>query len=79
MMPSVQRIVESGLVLRANMPEVWEEFTTAVREYAAGQTAEMLRCDPDKLVRAQGMALAANELASVLMNVHRIKENRTNG
>ena len=52
-----------------------------MREYAAASTAEMLRCPPEALPRAQGMALAANEIAMTLMNAPKLYEKMqgTNG
>ena len=68
------RIIDAALVLRAESPEGWDEFLMAMREYAAAQTAEILRCDPMMLQRAQGMAVAANELSTVLQSAPKLKE-----
>jgi hypothetical protein len=68
------RIVELALLLRGSAPEVWEQFTREIREYAAAQTAEMVRCPPENLPRAQGMAIAANEIATLLQNAHKTRD-----
>jgi hypothetical protein len=65
-MPSHDRLVQTAMVLRAESPHGWESFVMAMREFAAATTTEILRCPPEMLQRAQGMALAANELAQVL-------------
>jgi hypothetical protein len=62
------RLIRAAMALRAEAPQGWEEFVTAMREHAAAQTAEFVRCAPDMLARAQGMAIAANEIAVSLAN-----------
>lgn len=73
-MPDNARLVEIGVMLRAGQPQLWEEFTRAMREYAAGSALDMIRCAPDMLPRAQGMAMMANEIASVLNDAPKIHD-----
>jgi hypothetical protein len=79
-MPATGRIVESAMRLRAESHEGWNEFVLAMREYSAATTSEMLRCPPEALARAQGMALAAHDIATTLMNAPKLYEKaRNNG
>lgn len=79
-MPVTGRIVESAMRIRAESHEAWGEFVQAMREYAAASTAEMLRAPPETLLKAQGMALAANDIATTLMNAPKLHEKaRNNG
>lgn len=68
-----------AVALRAQAPESWEEFVLAMREYAAATTTEILRCPPEMLLRAQGMALAANEIATILQNAPKLKDKMVHG
>jgi hypothetical protein len=63
-----ERMVKAAMALRAEAPQGWDEFVMSMREHAATQTAEFLRCAPEMLTRAQGMAIAANEIATSLAN-----------
>ena len=78
-MPGYARIVDTALALRAEAPEGWEQFVMAIREYAAATTTEMLRCPPELLPRAQGMALAANDIATTLQNAPKLKDKIIHG
>lgn len=79
-MPSTARIVDTAVRIRAESHEAWNEFVMAIREYAAGTTAEMLRAPPEMLPRAQGMAMTANDIATTLMNAPKLHEKaRSNG
>jgi hypothetical protein len=73
-MPDHGKVVKAAMALRAESPEVWDQFVLAVREYAAGTTAEMLRCPLDMLQRAQGMALQANEIATIMHEAPKLHE-----
>lgn len=79
-MPATGRIVDAAMRIRGESHEAWAEFVLAMREYAAASTAEMLRAPPEALAKAQGMALAANDISTTLMNAPKIYEKaRTNG
>jgi hypothetical protein len=65
-MPDPARIVDKAMALRGAAPETWNEFVLAVREYAAGVTTDVLKHPPETILRAQGMALGINELATIL-------------
>jgi len=54
------------MALRAEAPQGWNEFVMAMRENAATSTTDVLRVTPDLLLKAQGMAIMAHELATVL-------------
>ena len=54
------------MALRGSEPDVWDVFVKAVGAYAQQVTMEMTKHPPDTLLRAQGMAIAINEFASVL-------------
>ena len=76
---SVARLVDAALELRGEAPQAWENFVLAVREYAAATTTEMVRCPPELLMRAQGMAIAANEISATLQTAPKLKERMLNG
>ena len=63
-MPEKARLISAAVTLRSHAPEAWEGFVMALREFAAASTAEMLRATPDVLLKAQGIALAANDIAT---------------
>jgi hypothetical protein len=74
------RLVEAAMRLRGEAPESWDEFVLAMREYAAATTSEVVRCPPELLLRAQGMALCANDLAMTLLNAPKLYDKmRING
>lgn len=62
------RVIKAAMALRAEAPRGWEEFVTALQEQAAMSTSDMLRCQPEMLTRAQGMAIASNEIANALVD-----------
>ena len=65
-MPDPAKIVEKAMALRGAAPDTWGEFVLAVREYAAGATADVLKHPPETILRGQGVALGINELATIL-------------
>jgi hypothetical protein len=75
---SVVKIVDAAMRLRASAPEAWAEFVAAMREYAAGQASEMVRCSPEMLHKAQGMALTATEIAMTLHNAPQLYDKMKN-
>lgn len=76
---SVAKLIDAALELRGEAPQAWEQFVLAVREYAAATTTEMVRCPPELLMRAQGMALAANDISTTLQNAPKLKEKMLHG
>jgi hypothetical protein len=78
-MASQARLVDAAMRLRAQAPEGWEEFVFAMREYAAAQTAEMVKCPLEMLQKAQGMAHTANDLAQTFQNAPKLYEKQRNG
>jgi hypothetical protein len=78
-MPASARIIDLAVALRGEAPETWEQFVLAMREYAAAMTAEMVRCPPELLMRAQGMALTANEISTTLANAPKLKDKMIHG
>lgn len=67
-------LVETALQLRAASPAGWENFLLALRNYQAQLIGEMVKCDVNMLVKAQGMVHSMTELTETLMNAPRIKE-----
>jgi hypothetical protein len=65
-MPANVTLVKAAMALRGADSAMWAGFVGALREYADEVQSEMLRCAPEMLVRAQGMAIMANEIAAVL-------------
>jgi hypothetical protein len=78
-MPGTAKLIDAALELRGEAPQAWDQFVLAVREYAAATTTEMLRCPPELLMRAQGMAMAATDISTVLLNAPKLKEKMLNG
>ena len=60
--------------LRGASPDLWQRFIVAVAEYSVGMQGEMVRAAPELLMRAQGMALAANEIAGILANAPKLQD-----
>ena len=73
-MPDMTKLVDRAMNLRGQAPEAWDEFLAAVRDYSAQVTAEMVRCPPELLSRAQGMAIQAGEISGVLNDAPRLYE-----
>jgi len=73
-MPSNARLVKAAMTLRGEAPQAWAEFVEAMHEYAEQAAVDMVRCAPDMLVRVQGMALQASEIANVLKNAPQLSE-----
>jgi hypothetical protein len=71
-MPDYAKLVRASMQLRAMAPEAWDEFVKAMREQAATATGEILRVPPEMLSKAQGMAIMAHELSSVLNDAPRL-------
>lgn len=67
-------LVQAAMMLRESDSRAWDSFVTAVRRYSAEVNAEMVKADPALLVRAQGMAIMANEFALLMMNAPAIFE-----
>ena len=59
------RLVVAAMRLRGSAPDDWEQFVTAMREYAAMITSDMVAAAPEQVMRAQGMAVAATKIAQI--------------
>jgi hypothetical protein len=64
-MPDSTRLIKASMALRSVAPDMWGELVDAAREYSSQVNADMVRADPTMLLRAQGMAIAVNELATI--------------
>jgi|SRR5262245_53196135 len=60
------RLIETAMVLRGAAPDDWDHFVRAMREYAAGATADMLKVPPEQLLKQQGVALGLHVVAALL-------------
>jgi len=58
--------------LRAIAPDTWARFVTAVHDHSLEQTSRMVACAPEMLLRAQGMAIAADEIATALIEAPKL-------
>jgi hypothetical protein len=67
-------IVIAAMRVRGEAPGAWETFLLAVREHSAMTAMEMVKCPPENLPRAQGMAQMAQELTTTLMNAPKLYE-----
>jgi len=61
-------LVSAAMALRASSPGGWEHFLQALDEYAKEMAQSLLTSPPEALAKAQGMALAVNELTQTLIN-----------
>lgn len=61
-------LVRAAMELRASSPAMWTGFVGAVDEYATAMANEMVRSAPEMLGRAQGMAIMAREISTILQN-----------
>jgi len=71
---SREKIVSAAMSLRAISPELWDQFLHAMRQHSAETTQAMARCDPAMLLRAQGMAIAMQELVQTLQEAPTLHE-----
>lgn len=82
-MPDARRVVEMAMAIRAVSPEDWNNFVVAMREFSTATTADILRSPPELLQKAQGMAVAVSELASVFETApelwEKIRERKQHG
>lgn len=73
-MPNSGKVIETAMMLREAAPEQWDRYVKAMRDYATQVAADMVRCDPSLLARGQGLAIQANEIATMLEDAPRIFE-----
>jgi hypothetical protein len=66
-MPDSQHMVVAAMRLRQTSPELWEDFILGLRQYAAQVTDDMKKAAPENLLRVQGMAIMAAEIAAILI------------
>lgn len=71
---NTDRVVEASMQVRQAMPDVWQNMVMALRETAALAAADMVKCPPDSLARAQGMAIAAQEISTAFMQAPQLYE-----
>lgn len=69
---ATDEVVIAAVELRGAAPAAWETFVAAVRVHAAAQVSEMLKCPPEMLLKAQGMAQGANEISQLLINAPKL-------
>jgi hypothetical protein len=67
-MPKPYKLIEASVRLRQEAPSTWEPVALALREFAAEAALEMVACPPESLLRVQGMAQMAQEIATQFMN-----------
>ena len=71
-MVDTNHLVESAMRLRGEAPAGWETFLEALRAHQAQVVTEMVRCQPEMLPRAQGMAIAVADLLNTLRDAPRL-------
>lgn len=71
-MPDSGDLVRRAMAVRGAASAEWDEFVLSMRAYAATMNTEMLKCSPEMLPRAQGMAIIAHEIATVLYEAPKI-------
>lgn len=73
-MADTNRLVQVSMKLRGENPHLWDELGMVLREISASQAAEMVSCNPDYLLKAQGMAAMAQSLSIAWNNAPNIIE-----
>jgi hypothetical protein len=77
-MPNSASVIESAMMLREQAPEQWNRFVAEMRGYATQVAEDMVRCDPALLPRGQGLAIQANEIATMLEQAPKLYEQMRN-
>lgn len=72
-------LITTGMLLREASPQAWDNFVQEMRKLSASVNAEMIKADPALLMRAQGMAIMANEIALTLVNAPEHYDRMRNG
>lgn len=71
---TVETLIDAAMALRGAAPQEWAKFVSEIQNEAAQVNLKMVAADPALLLRAQGMAMQANETASYLANAPKIHE-----
>ena len=58
-----RELLEAAVAMRGAEPIIWQHFLVGMRLYAAQITSDMIRCPPELLLKAQGMAQSITELS----------------
>lgn len=77
-MPNSAKVIETAMMVREQAPEQWGRFVDAMRSYSTEIAVEMVRSDPSLLLRSQGLAIAANEIAEMLERAPLVYEQMRN-
>lgn len=64
--PDTSGLVQRAMQLRAQNPDAWNALVAEMMRYTQQVTKLMISAPPDLILRAQGMALGANELTEIL-------------
>jgi hypothetical protein len=72
--PDCLKMVEAAMELRAHNQVGWDKFVAATGEYAAQVLAMTMGADAAVILRAQGMAIQAAEIAKILRDAPRMYE-----
>lgn len=67
-------LLEPAMRLRGFNAELWDDFVRAMGECAANAAAEVLRHPPETILRAQGAAIAVNEIYKSLRDAPQLYE-----
>jgi hypothetical protein len=73
-MPNSAKLIEAAIMVREHAPESWNYFVVAMRDYASQVAVDMVRSDPALLPRSQGLAIQANEIATMLEQAPQLYE-----
>lgn len=69
-----ERLIDAAMALRAAAPVEWSNFCAHMAAEAAAANMRMVSCSPELILRAQGMAIQANETAVMLSNAPKLHE-----
>ena len=74
-----EKLIDAVMLLRAESPQGWELFLTAMDEFTNTVALDMLVVDKEDLPRRQGMAIAVRQLSSMFRNAPNLYRGRRNG
>lgn len=71
---AAEALIDAAMALRGAAPQEWARFVSEMQNEAAQVNMKMVSADPALLLRAQGMAMQANETAVTLANAPKTHE-----
>lgn len=72
--PDQRMLVQRAMELRERNPDGWNALVAEMERYTSEMTRRMLSCAPEMLLRAQGMAMGANELTVIFKTAPKLHQ-----